>query len=78
MGQYSSTRLLSKQEAVQILGHAASRRIEEGFARLSTQGGRSSNNPSIDLRTFHRYVLDAYPLLVSHIIHNPCHTGSPS
>ena len=93
MGAYGSSRIISRQEACNLLGPSGTRRIEEGFSRLaalnavshtsvggsisppipgggggprgSGPGGGTAAAVGVDRRTFQRFVLDAFPVMVS-------------
>jgi hypothetical protein len=87
MGNYGSSRIIGYAEAQQLLGPVLTRRLEEGFHRLvvpavgAPGGGRAPSNPQIDRKTFQRYILDAFPLMVSQwgsiimCIHGECTPG---
>ena len=101
MGAYGSSRIITRQEACNLLGPGGTRRIEEGYSRLASLHAVSSNNlggsgsssiippipgggprdgggaagshnnagpgpgGTVDRRTFQRFILDAFPVMVS-------------
>jgi hypothetical protein len=84
MGAYTSTRIITKQEAADLLGPTACRRVEEGMRRLAPllsvgssgtgPGAKAPPNLPIDRKTFQRFVLDAYPNMVSPCTPRSCAT----
>eukprot|EP00952_Eustigmatos_sp_NYUAD-ZCMA_P007156 30444-Eustigmatos_ZCMA.PRE.1 len=66
MGAYTSSRIVSKEAAAELLGPNTSRRLEEGMKRLAPLLSYGSNGNGyrppaglpIDRKTFQRYVLD--------------------